>query len=102
VRATLASAAQLSQQERDNEMKVYVIFGQRKCRYQGEYDVEALAVASEADFDENPDYLRGELKKYQDCQEFEGLAMVALEVPRASILQALFPASKPIEAKVVS
>ncbi len=44
-------------------MKLYVLFGQRKCTYDGQYAPEALAIADEWTMDENPQYIGEELDK---------------------------------------
>lgn len=41
-------------------MKLYILFGQRKCTYDGQYAPEALAIADEWTMDENPDYIENE------------------------------------------
>ena len=82
-------------------MKVHVLFGQRVQRYEGEYDLEALAVMSQADLDSNPDYLPAELDTHRKAGEFAALAIVTLEVPRQQIREILFPAAAPVAARVV-
>lgn len=81
-------------------MKVYVLFAQRNERYPGEYALEALAVASECDYDDNPDYLNHELQKAKEGDEFAAVALVTLSVPEASVRKVLFPQSVPIQAEV--
>ena len=44
-------------------MKVHVLFAQRIQRYKGQYGLEALAVMTEYDYDENPSYLMEKKRK---------------------------------------
>ena len=81
-------------------MKVKVLMAQRKENYPGQYDLEALAVMSEADEDANPDYLPDTLESNRETGEFEALAIVTLEVDRKAITNILFPAADPVPAKV--
>lgn len=81
-------------------MKLHVLFGQRIERYQGEYGLEALVCATEADVDGNPDYLPEQVEKYRESKEFAALAIVGLEVNEAEIRKILQP-SGVVSAKVV-
>ncbi len=38
-------------------MKIMVLFGQRHCSYPGQYAPECLAVMSECDYSNNPEFL---------------------------------------------
>lgn len=55
---------------------------------------------TEYDCDENPAYLREELEKYRDSNEFEGLAIVDLEVDERAIRKIVVP-SGTVKAEVV-
>lgn len=81
-------------------MEVYVLFGQRKCRYPGQYAIEALSCMDENGQSDNPDYLQSEFKKYSDSGEFDRLAIIPLSAPEADIRSALYPEQKAIPAKV--
>jgi hypothetical protein len=61
-------------------VKLYVLFAQRKCRYEGEYAPEALDVCDEFSHGENPDYLFGKLQVAQDNTEFVSAAIVAVDL----------------------
>ena len=54
----------------DNGYDLHIVFGQRKCSYEGEYAIEALAIADEYCVSENPDYILGELEKVRNDKEF--------------------------------
>ncbi|HBO2935359.1 TPA: hypothetical protein L4R50_000355 [Pseudomonas aeruginosa] len=83
-------------------MKLFVLFGQRKCDYPGQYAMEALACMDENGNSDNPDYLEGELAKYKQSREFDRLSIVTLAVSEDSIKRVLYPEQKPIEASVVT
>jgi hypothetical protein len=81
---------------------LYVLFGQRICsNYPGEYGLEALACASEADMDGNPDYLPEQEAKYKATNEFECLKVVALNVAERLIRAVMYPGDGSIHASVV-
>lgn len=72
-----------------NQMKIYVIFAQRKCRYSGEYAPEALDVISEFGMDENPDYLENKKDEYIRSKEFVSVAIIPINVSDKDIDQRL-------------
>lgn len=82
-------------------MLLHVLMGQRKESYPGEYGPEALAVIDEFGQSDNPDYMAGELAKYRATDEFEGIAVIDLEVSQSAILAILRPQPKPIAAAIV-
>lgn len=83
-------------------MNIFVLFGQRKCSYEGEYAVEALDCADENLHSENPSHLEGMLAKYEKSQEFDRLKILTLAVSESEIHKALFPESSAITAQVVA
>ena len=83
-------------------MDLFVLIGQRKERYEGEYTPEALAVIDEYGDSENPDYMRDELHKYTKIGDFSALSILHLSVSDDAINKALFPAAEVIAAEVVS
>lgn len=83
-------------------MKIKVLMAQRKERYPGEYDLEALAVMTEADEDANPDYLPDTLESNRSTGEFDALSIVTLEVDRNAIMSILYPAAAPVPATVAA
>lgn len=82
-------------------MKLYILFGQRKEDYKGQFGVEALYCASEYDADENPEYLHGKKEMHRLNKDFEALEIVTLEVSEAEIEAILQPKHQTITAKVV-
>ena len=82
-------------------MYLYVLIGQRKERYDGEYDLEALASASEADREGNPEYLGDCLQENQASGEFDALAIVTLKMSGDAVRAILYPNTQPVDAEVV-
>lgn len=82
-------------------MNLYVLFGQRICSYPNEYALEALACASEADMDGNPDYIPEQEAKYKATEEFDRLKVVTLTVSEAQIRTLMYPEDFPIAAKII-
>lgn len=82
-------------------MNIFVLFGQRKCSYPGEYAVEALDCADENLHSENPSHLEGMLAKYEKSDEFERLKIIKLAVSESEILKSLFPESSAVSAQVI-
>lgn len=66
-----------------------VLLAQRKCSYPGEYAPEALEVADEYAWDENPENLNEKLKEYEATGEFTRLRIVKVTIPYASVDAAL-------------
>lgn len=82
-------------------MNLFVLFGQRVCTYDGEYALEALACATDADMDGNPDYIPEQEAKYKASKEFDRLAVVTLNVKESDIRAIMYPENTPIVATVV-
>jgi len=61
-------------------MKLYVLFVQRECRYEGQYAPEALEVADEFSYEDNPDFLTGKLAEAQANAEFIGAAIIEINL----------------------
>jgi hypothetical protein len=66
-------------------MKIYVLFAQRKCRYNGEYAPEALEVIDAFGMDENPEFLRLKQKEYENTKEFDSVVIIPIAVSNADI-----------------
>ena len=60
-------------------MKIYVLFGQRKEDYPGQYAPEALDVMDEFGWDENSEYLLDKLDERSKDPEWIGLEIVPIE-----------------------
>lgn len=78
-------------------MKIYVIFAQRKCRYEGEYAPEALDVISEFVMDENSEYLENKKREYILSNEFDSVSIIPIEVSDKEIDQRLGINQPPIK-----
>lgn len=81
-------------------MKVFVLFGQRKCAYPGEYAPEALDCISEYGNDDNPDFLIEQKEMYEKSGEFDSLAVVQIGLADGAIDKALFPERTLVEGTV--
>jgi len=79
---------------------LYVIFGQRKERFPGEYAPEALDVADWIAMEENPEWIQERLQHHKDTKEFESLEIVRIEVDLSDIMRRLRPNGSAISAKV--
>lgn len=82
-------------------MKVYVLFGQRHCSYDGQYAPEALAVVDEWTEEDNPSYMRDELAKYREDASFANLRVIALEISQDRLSELLSPSAPAMEASIV-
>lgn len=81
-------------------MNLYVVFGQRKESYPGEYGVEALAVMTEYDAEANESYLDEKVAEYRASNEFENVQKVCLNVSEKEIMKLLRPAAFAVPAQV--
>lgn len=81
-------------------MRLYVLFGQRKERFPGEYKPEALAVMDEWGQSDNPEYLELKETEARDSGEFESVAVVAMEVDGAAVEGRLRPAKPVLQAQI--
>jgi len=70
---------------------LYVIFGQRKEHYPGEYAPEALDVADECTMEENPEWLLERLQEHRKVSDWEAVEVVKISVPLDPIMQILRP-----------
>jgi len=61
-------------------MKLYIVFAQRKCAYEGQYAPETVAIADEYSHDCNPDYLEKELAKARDNDEFVAVELIEVDL----------------------
>lgn len=65
-------------------MNLYIIFGQRKERYAGQYAPEALGIIDEDGYDENPDWLANEIAKYRADSSFLAVKVVTIQLKTGS------------------
>lgn len=82
-------------------MNLHILMGQRKCRYEGQYAPEAIAVMDDNGYEDNPEYLDGLLQEHQDSDEFIALAIIVVNVSTQAIERRLTPQLPPIQGKVV-
>lgn len=82
-------------------MNLFVLFGQRKCDYPGQYALEALACMDEVGQSDNPDYLKGEHAEHENSGEFDRLGIVELAVSETDIRRVLYPEQQTIAATVI-
>lgn len=80
-------------QKQPQNGSLMVLFGQRKCNYDGEFAVEALECMDGFGYSENPDYLAGKLTEYEESGEFDRLAILPLSLDYDEITKRLYPES---------
>lgn len=69
---------------------LYVLFGQRKCSYEGEFFPEALFVDGEYSYEENGgEYLKEKQTEYEETGEFETLKIIEIEISERQLLTTL-------------
>lgn len=78
-----------------------VLFGQRINSYPNEYAPEALAVMDEYGNDDNPLYLKDEVEKYRQLNEFSSLRIFEIEIDYSQIRHGLNESPK-IIGKIVN
>lgn len=64
----------------DTSAPIYTIYGQRKCRYEGEYAPELLDACDEATMEENPEWYEERLKHHRESGEFEDVVRIQFAV----------------------
>lgn len=74
-------------------MDLYILFGQRKVRYEGEYAPEALEVITEYGNDENPDFMLEEQEKAIQSGEFTNVQVLRIYVNDRALDNAMNPVS---------
>lgn len=81
-------------------MRLYILFGQRKQRYAGEYAPEALEIMDEFAFDENPGWLSEKQDDYHVSDEFEALQIVPVTVSMDELKHRLIPVDSAIAGQL--
>ena len=66
-------------------MKLYIVFAQQKCSYEGQYAPEALAIVDEYCHDENPDWIEGELAKASANKGYVSAAIISVNLGDAAV-----------------
>lgn len=59
-------------------MNLIVLFGQRKCEYDGEYAPETLEIVCDAVMDTNPDWIHDKKAEYIETGEFDAVELVEI------------------------
>lgn len=79
---------------------IYLLIGQRKVAYPGQYAPEALAVADEYTQDDNPEYLLNEFTKYEKSNEFSSLKVIKVNV-KEDFYKLLHPPEPEVSGEVI-
>ncbi len=82
-------------------MIVHIIFGQRICRYEGQYAPEALEVITEYGNEENPDFLTEKLEFYKSSKEFTAVEIVDVKINDAALDKILKQTRPKLEGEIV-
>lgn len=82
-------------------MKMHILFGQRSCRYEGEYTFEALEIADEITMDDNSEWFEEKYEYYEKSNEFEALGVMIIKIKNDDIQKCLYP-SHEAEVEVIS
>ena len=82
-------------------MKLHILFGQRNCRYEGEYAPEALEIADEITMDDNSEWFEEKFEYYRDSTEFDALGVMIIKIKDDDIQKCLYP-SHEAEVEVIS
>lgn len=68
---------------------LHVLFGQRRCSYDGQYAPEALEVMDEFAWEENVEFLTDKLEEFRKTNEFTALRILEVALPFEEIEKAL-------------
>ena len=82
-------------------MKLQVLFGQRICRYPGQYAIEAVGSIDEFSLEDNPQYLINKKIEMEATKEFDRLAILTLDVPYETVEKMLYPEETPIKVDII-
>jgi hypothetical protein len=81
-------------------MKLHIIFGQRHCRWAGEYAPEALDIADENTMESHPQWLSTRLSEHREDVSFSAVEVLCVNVPDEAVVKALNPTPPVVEATV--
>ncbi len=81
-------------------MKLHIIFGQRKCSYEGEHAPEALDIADEYTMGCNSQWLESRLKMHREDTSFQSVEILIVRVPDKAIDDLLCPRAPEVDASV--
>jgi hypothetical protein len=83
------------------QMILNILFGQRKCRYSGEFAPEALEVADEFTMEENPEWIKNLKDRKKESGVFESIEILVVRVDDKAIDKCLFPDQVIVNGEVV-
>lgn len=83
-------------------MKLHIIFGQRKCSYDGEFAPEALDIADEFTVDQNPVWLDLRLSEHRKDASFSAVEVLIVRVPSKAVIELLAPKAPEVEGTVTA
>lgn len=83
-------------------MDLFVLMGQRKEAYPGEYAPEALECMDECGYEENAEWLHTKKAEADATGEFERTEIIRLAVDGKAIISILRPTTKAIPASVAN
>jgi hypothetical protein len=61
-------------------MKIFCLFAQRNCLYDGQYEPELLAAIDDIGNDENPEYLDSEESEAKNSGEFSLIRRITISI----------------------
>lgn len=82
-------------------MDVFLLMGQRKESYPGEYAPEALECMDEYGYSDNSEWLHDKKTAAEATGEFERVEIIRLAVDSRAIMRILRPLTEPVAAEVL-
>lgn len=83
-------------------MKIYCLFAQQKCSYEGEYAPDLRAAIDQWGNSDNPNYLNEEEEKLQKDGSIAFCRRITLEVSDAEFDRLFYPPSETLKATATS
>ena len=83
-------------------MKIYVLFGQQKEDYPGQYAPEALEVMDEYAWEDNSTWLLEKLSEYEKDRRFEALKIIEVDVGSQETIRELLIGLPSLRGKVLT
>lgn len=72
-------------------MKIHALFGQRKCRYDGEYAPELLEACDQYTMEETPEWMEEKRTEHAKDSDIKELRMILIEISDVVIDRAFRP-----------
>lgn len=79
---------------------LYLLFGQRKCSYPGQYEMEVLESCDYVTQDENPSFMKEKYDYYYQSKQFTHLRWISISIFRSAIEDQLFESKFSIHGEV--